>query len=204
MSAMASPYDVDPAVGAHVLPRAKDLLRSHAGQDEHDPQLVLQARVDRRAPDDSRVRRNATLDDFGDLLGLGDAHVVPARDVHEGSGRGADVDVDQGRIDRLFDRLFRAVVTIGFAQADHRDPAARKGNVTIEIVRAPASFDSCARTGAPPGPVPPPRPHVMKTMSAPWTTDRSSSAASRADSSPTWGSAPAPRPRVTRRPRRSL
>src|SRR2546428_9209820 len=78
MSAMASPYDVDPAVGAHVLPRAKNLLRSHAGQDEHDPQLVLQARVDRRAPDDPRVRRNATLDDFGDLLGLGDAHVVPA------------------------------------------------------------------------------------------------------------------------------
>src|SRR5207249_3684458 len=60
------------------------------------------------------------------------------------------------------------------------------------------------RPGAPPVPVPPPRPHVMKTMSAPWTTDRSSSAASRADSSPTWGSAPAPRPRVTRRPSRSL
>src|SRR5438132_687336 len=166
MSAMASPHDVDPAVGAHVLPRAQDLLRSHAGQDEHDPQLVLQARVDRGAPDDPRVRRDAALDDLGDLLGLGDAHVVPARDVHQGSGRGADVDVDQGRIDRLFDR--------------------------------------CARTGAPPVPVPPPRPHVMKTMSAPWTTDRSSSAASRADSSPTWGSAPAPRPRVTRRPRRSL
>src|SRR5213594_667098 len=135
MSAMASPYDVDPAVGAHVLPRAKDLLRSHAGQDEHDPQLVLQARVDRRAPDDSRVRRNATLDDFGDLLGLGDAHVVPARDVHEGSGRGADVDVDQGRIDRLFDRLFRAVVTIGFAQADHRDPAALHDRLDVVEVQ---------------------------------------------------------------------
>src|SRR5256885_1044161 len=135
MPAMASPYDADPAVGAHVLPRAKDLLRSHAGQDEHDPQLVLQARVDRRAPDDSRVRRNATLDDFGDLLGLGDAHVVPARDVHEGSGRGADVDVDQGRIDRLFDRLFRAVVTIGFAQADHRDPAALHDRLDVVEVQ---------------------------------------------------------------------
>src|SRR5436309_4662778 len=83
-------------------------------------------------------------------------------------------------------------------------PSARNGKVQIAIVRAPASFDSCARTGAPPVPVPPPRPQVMNTMSAPWTTDRSSSAASRADSSPTWGSAPAPRPRVTRRPRRSL
>src|SRR5213594_841424 len=46
-------------------------------------------------------------------------------------------------------------------------PSARNGNVQIAIVRAPASFDSCARTGAPPVPVPPPRPHVMKTMSAP-------------------------------------
>src|SRR5438128_12194219 len=101
MSAMASPYDVDPAVGAHVVPRAKDLLRWHAGQDEHDPQVALHARVDRRAPDDSRVRRNATLDDFGDLPGLGDAHVVPARDVPDRSGRGPEVDVDRGRIDRV-------------------------------------------------------------------------------------------------------
>src|SRR6266705_1320368 len=135
MSAMASPYDVDPAVGAHVLPGAQDLLRSHAGQDEHDPQLVLQARVDRGAPDDPRVRRNATLDDLGDLLGLGDAHVVPARDVHQGSGRGADVDVDQGRIDRLFDRLLRAVVAIGLAQADHRDPAALHDRLDVVEVQ---------------------------------------------------------------------
>src|SRR5438132_7364140 len=135
MSAMASPHDVDPAVGAHVLPRAQDLLRSHAGQDEHDPQLVLQARVDRGAPDDPRVRRDAALDDLGDLLGLGDAHVVPARDVHQGSGRGADVDVDQGRIDRLFDRLLRAVVAIGLAQADHRDPAALHDRLDVVEVQ---------------------------------------------------------------------
>ena len=83
-------------------------------------------------------------------------------------------------------------------------PSARNGKVQIAIVRAPASFDSWASTGAPPVPVPPPRPQVMNTMSAPWTTDRSSSAASRADSSPTWGRAPAPRPRVTRRPRSNL
>src|SRR5437899_6414220 len=83
MSAMASPHDVDPAVGAHMLPRAQDLLRSDSGQDEHDPQLVLQARVDRRSPDDPGVRGDSTLDDLGDLLRLGHAHVVPAGHVHE-------------------------------------------------------------------------------------------------------------------------
>src|SRR2546428_147705 len=76
-------------------------------------------------------------------------------------------------------------------------PSARNGKVHIAIVRAPASFASCATTGAPPVPVPPPRPHVMKIMSAPCTTERISSAASRADSSPTCGKAPAPNPRVT-------
>src|SRR5947209_18867706 len=92
MSAMASPYDVDPAVGAHVLPRAKDLLRSHAGQDEHDPQLVLQARVDRRAPEDSRGRRNATLDELADPPGLADAQVVPPRHAHERAAPPAEPD----------------------------------------------------------------------------------------------------------------
>src|SRR3989442_389172 len=135
MSAMASPHDVDPAVGAHVLPRAQDLLRSHTGQDEHDSKLVLQARVDRGAPDDPSVRRNAALDDLGDLLGLGDAHVVPACDVHEGSGRGADVDVDQGRIDRLFDRLLRTVVPVGLAQADHGHPAALHDRLDVVEVQ---------------------------------------------------------------------
>src|SRR2546425_424114 len=46
-----------------------------------------------------------------------------------------DVDVDQGRIDRLFDRLFRAVVTIGFAQADHRDPAALHDRLDVVEVQ---------------------------------------------------------------------
>src|SRR5947199_43962 len=113
----ASPYDVDPAVGTHVLPRPEDLLGPHPGQDEHDPQLVLEARIDGGAPDDPCVRGDPTLDDLGDLLRLGHAHVVPARDVHEGSGRGADVDIDQGRVDRLFDRLLRAVASIGLAEA---------------------------------------------------------------------------------------
>src|SRR5437867_5422395 len=139
MSAMASPHDVDPAVGAHMLPRAQDLLRSHAGQDEHDPQLVLQARVDRRSPDDPGVRGDPTLDDLGDLLRLGHAHVVPARDVHEGPGGGADVHVDQRRIDRLFDRLLRTVVAIRLAEANHRDPTAlhdRLDIVEVEVHEA--------------------------------------------------------------------
>src|SRR5205807_9105071 len=72
MSAMASPHDVDAAMGAHVLARTKNLLRADAGQDEHHPQLVFQARVDRRAPDNPRVRGDATLDDLRDLLRLGD------------------------------------------------------------------------------------------------------------------------------------
>src|SRR6058998_2715082 len=139
MSAMASPYDVDAAVGTHVLSRPEDLFRSHSGQDEHDPKLVLQARVDRRSPDDPGVRGDSTLDDLGDLLRLGHAHVVSARDVHEGSGRRADVHVDQGRVDRLFDRLLRAVVAIRLAEADHRDPAAlhdRLDVIEVEVHEA--------------------------------------------------------------------
>src|SRR3989475_821456 len=64
------------------------------------------------------------------------AQAVPAGHVHEGSCRGADVDVDQGRVDRLFDRLLRAVVAIRLAEADHRDPAAlhdRLDVIEIEV-----------------------------------------------------------------------
>src|SRR5881296_617295 len=122
-----------------MLPWPEELLGSHAGQDEHDPQLVLEARVDGRSPDDPRVRGNPALDDLGDLLRLGHAHVVPAGDVHEGSGRGADVDIDQGRVNRLFDRLLGAVVSIGLAEADHRDPTAlhdRLDVVEVEVHEA--------------------------------------------------------------------
>src|SRR5256885_1353025 len=120
-------------------PGSEDLLRSPSGQDEHDPQLVLQARVDRRSPDDPGVRGDPTLDDLGDLLRLGHAHVVPSGHVHEGTRRGADVDVNQGRVDRLFDRLLRAVVAIRLAEADHRDPAAlhdRLDVIEIEVHEA--------------------------------------------------------------------
>src|SRR2546427_5353013 len=64
------------------------------------------------------------------------AQAVPAGHVHEGTRRGADVDVDQGRVDRLFDRLLRAVVAIRLSEADHRDPAAlhdRLDVIEIEV-----------------------------------------------------------------------
>src|SRR3989441_10454438 len=122
-----------------MLPGPKDLLRPDSGQDKHDSQLVLEARVDRRPPDDPGVRRDSTLYDLGDFLRLGHAHVVPACDVHEGSRRGTDVDVDQGRVDRLFDRLLRAIVAIRLAESDHRDPAAlhdRLDVIEIEVHEA--------------------------------------------------------------------
>ena len=52
-------------------------------------------------------------------------------------------------------------------------------------------------TGAAPVPVPPPSPAVTNTMSAPFSASFSSSRLSSAAERPTFGSAPAPRPRVT-------
>src|SRR5947209_10485961 len=83
-------------------------------------------------------------------------------------------------------------------------PSPRNGKVTTAMVRAPISLASRATYPQLPVPVPPPRPHVTKTMSAPWTMARSSSSASRAASSPICGRAPAPRPFVIRRPRRTF
>ena len=87
-----------------------------------------------------------------------------------------------------------------------RDPHALRrlpcanGFVTTATVRIPISFASCATTGAAPVPVPPPRPAVMNSMSAPsitsWIRSRSSIAACR----PTSGFAPAPRPFVMLQP----
>ena len=79
-------------------------------------------------------------------------------------------------------------------------PSTENGMVTTASTRAPASDASLATKGAAPVPVPPPRPQVTKTMSAPEMCLRSSSSASLAASSPMWGSAPAPRPLVHRRP----
>src|SRR2546422_2414025 len=47
-------------------------------------------------------------------------------------------------------------------------PSPRNGRVTTATVRAPISFASRATYPDPPVPVPPPRPHVMNTMSEPW------------------------------------
>src|SRR5205807_6699678 len=120
MSAMVSPHDVVAALGPDVFPGSEDLLGADPGQDQHDAQPMLEARIDGGAPDDACVPRDPALDDLGDLLRLGHAHVVPAGDVHEGAGRAADVDVDEGRIDRFLDRLLGAVVRIRLAEPDHR------------------------------------------------------------------------------------
>ena len=72
--------------------------------------------------------------------------------------------------------------------------------MTTATVRMPISFASCATTGAAPVPVPPPKPAVMNSMSAPsmtsWMRSRSSIAACR----PISGFAPAPRPFVMLQP----
>ncbi len=76
--------------------------------------------------------------------------------------------------------------------------------MTTAIVSAPCSLAISATIGAAPEPVPPPRPEVMKTMSEPsraWAIFSLSSSAAR---SPIEGSPPAPRPRVSLSPMRSL
>ena len=76
-------------------------------------------------------------------------------------------------------------------------PSKVNGLVTTPTVRAPTSFLAMsATTGAAPVPVPPPSPAVMKTMSAPARAALISSWLSSADSRPTSGLAPAPRPLV--------
>src|SRR5216684_518125 len=135
MSAMASPHGVDAAMGTHVLPGAKDLLRADARQDEHHPQFVFQTRIDRGAPDDPGVRRDPALDDLRDLLRLGDAHVVAAGDVHEGARRPTDVDVDQGGVDGLLDGLLGPVVRVRFAETDHRDATALHDRLDVVEVQ---------------------------------------------------------------------
>ncbi len=76
-------------------------------------------------------------------------------------------------------------------------PSKRKGLVTTATVSAPMLLAISAMMGAPPVPVPPPRPQVMKTMSAPASAVLTESMVSMAARLPTSGSEPAPRPRVT-------
>ncbi len=85
-----------------------------------------------------------------------------------------------------------------------RRPSKPKGLVTTATVRAPISAASEAMMGTAPVPVPPPRPAVKKTMSAPSRVSRIWSVSSRAALRPWSGSAPAPRPLVSMRPIWSL
>ena len=79
-------------------------------------------------------------------------------------------------------------------------PSKTKGLVTTPTVKAPTSRATCATTGAPPVPVPPPMPAVMKIISAPSRYSRIRSWSSMAARRPISGLAPAPKPLVTRLP----
>ena len=83
-------------------------------------------------------------------------------------------------------------------------PSNPNGRVTTPIVSAPRFLAISATMGAPPVPVPPPSPAVMKTMSAPLRISSISSPCSVDARWPTSGSDPAPRPRVVSRPMSSF
>ena len=83
-------------------------------------------------------------------------------------------------------------------------PSNLNGLVTTAMVSAPSSLARLAMTGAAPVPVPPPRPVVTKTMSAPSSAWMIMSVSSSAAWRPTLGSAPAPSPLVSLRPIWSL
>src|SRR6185503_20831230 len=76
-------------------------------------------------------------------------------------------------------------------------PSNLNGRVTTAIVSAPSSVARLAITGAAPVPVPPPRPVVTNTMSAPDSAWIRPSVSSSAAWRPMFGSAPAPRPLVS-------
>ena len=84
------------------------------------------------------------------------------------------------------------------------DPSKPNGLVTTAIVRAPCSLALAATTGAAPEPVPPPRPAVTNTRSAPDTARPIHSASSSAARRPTSGSPPEPRPPVVAPPIRTF
>ena len=90
------------------------------------------------------------------------------------------------------------------AYCSRRRPSKPNGLVTTATVSAPISAASEAMIGTAPVPVPPPRPAVRKTMSAPSRTSRIWSVSSSAALRPCSGSAPAPRPLVSMWPICSL
>ena len=79
-------------------------------------------------------------------------------------------------------------------------PSNWNGLVTIATVSIPSSLAISATTGAPPVPVPPPKPAVIKTMSAPSSCPLIRSLVSKAALFPTSGFEPAPNPFVTSAP----
>src|SRR5690242_380537 len=85
-----------------------------------------------------------------------------------------------------------------------RLPSNANGLVTTATLSAPSSLASEATTGAAPLPVPPPRPEVMKIMSAPSSASMILSVSSSAALRPTSGLAPAPSPLVSFAPSCSL
>ena len=73
-------------------------------------------------------------------------------------------------------------------------PSKLNGLVTTPTVKAPKLWAISAIIGAAPVPVPPPIPHVINTISAPFNTSVILSLLSIAAALPTSGLAPAPRP----------
>src|SRR2546428_11530595 len=60
-----SPHHVDARFASpEGLSRPVDLLRPHAREDQHHAEAVLEGGVDRRTPDDPRVRGDARLHDL--------------------------------------------------------------------------------------------------------------------------------------------
>jgi hypothetical protein len=104
-------------------------------------------------------------------------------------------------------RSFGIVITVSTASRSISSPSSAcrwrflpsnlKGRVTTAMVRAPSSVASDAMTGAAPVPVPPPRPVVTNTMSAPDSAWIRLSVSSSAAWRPTVGSAPAQSPLVS-------
>src|SRR2546427_11815578 len=137
----ADDVDADAGFLLRGISSSDDLFRLDAGRDEHDAQRVFERRVDGRAPDDPRGRGDLRLDDLGDALRLGNRHVVPTRDVDQDAVGGRHIDLEERRVDRLFDRLDGAVVADGLAlaKANHRDAAAahdRLDVVEVEVHEA--------------------------------------------------------------------
>ena len=75
-------------------------------------------------------------------------------------------------------------------------PSKEKGVVITPIVKMPRPFESSAIIGEAPEPVPPPRPQVTKTISAPFKFSKISCLDSSADFLPKSISMPVPRPPV--------